>query len=90
MVKPPWIKLQRVSRDSNYPLFNHINTSTGFNSSQKEVDESIADLKLQAWIVLRKKVDEELADTMLLLKLRSRWVTFKTEFARVGWFFTHN
>ncbi|CAO3654175.1 unnamed protein product [Mucor hiemalis] len=44
-----------------------------FNSSKKELDESIADLKLQAWIVLRKKVDEELADTMLLLKLRSRF-----------------
>ena len=45
----------------------------GFNSSDAEVQESIADLKLQAWIVLRKKVDEELADTMLLLKLRSRF-----------------
>ncbi|KAI8637905.1 RHD3/Sey1 [Parasitella parasitica] len=44
-----------------------------FNSSDDEVQDSITDLKLQAWIVLRKKVDEELADTMLLLKLRSRF-----------------
>ncbi|KAI8059377.1 RHD3/Sey1 [Gilbertella persicaria] len=44
-----------------------------FNSSEKELEESITDLKLQAWTVLRKKVDEELADTMLLLKLRSRF-----------------
>lgn len=30
-------------------------------------------LQRQAWQVLRKKVDEELADSMLLLKLRSRF-----------------
>ncbi|KAI9253274.1 RHD3/Sey1 [Helicostylum pulchrum] len=44
-----------------------------FNSSSKELEESISDLRLQAWLVLRKKIDEELADTMLLLKLRSRF-----------------
>ncbi|KAI9022781.1 RHD3/Sey1 [Phycomyces nitens] len=42
-----------------------------FNSSKEELDQSRANLKQQAWIVLRKKVDEELADSMLLLKLRN-------------------
>lgn len=44
----------------------------GFNSSEDELKESVNDHKVQAWITLRKKIDEELADTMLLLKLRSR------------------
>ncbi|KAI8391135.1 RHD3/Sey1 [Radiomyces spectabilis] len=48
-----------------------------FNSSEKELEDSIAGLKRQAWIVLRKKVDEELADNMLLLKLRT---TFEEKF----------
>jgi hypothetical protein len=43
-----------------------------FNSSEQELSDSVNDLKLQAWLVLRKKVDEELADTMLLLKLRTK------------------
>jgi hypothetical protein len=36
------------------------------------LEESLLGLKREAWLVLRKKVDEELADTMLLLKLRSQ------------------
>ncbi|CAO3701686.1 unnamed protein product [Rhizopus stolonifer] len=44
-----------------------------FNSSEDELKESVNDHKVQAWITLRKKIDEELADTMLLLKLRSRF-----------------
>lgn len=51
-------------------LINH--SILGFNSSSKELEESISDLRLQAWLVLRKKIDEELADTMVLLKLRTR------------------
>lgn len=47
--------------------------SLGFNSSTKELEQSISSLKLQAWIVLRKKIDEELADTMMLMKMRSRF-----------------
>ncbi|KAL0077925.1 RHD3/Sey1 [Phycomyces blakesleeanus] len=42
-----------------------------FNSSKEELDDSRANLKQQAWVVLRKKVDEELADSMILLKLRN-------------------
>ncbi|KAG0750165.1 hypothetical protein G6F57_002157 [Rhizopus arrhizus] len=44
-----------------------------FNSSEEELGDSIKDHKLQSWIILRKKIDEELADTMLLLKLRSNF-----------------
>lgn len=51
----------------NWFIFSYLD----FNSSEKELNESIKDLQLQAWTVLRKKIDEELADAMLLLKLRS-------------------
>ncbi|SAL99564.1 hypothetical protein [Absidia glauca] len=44
-----------------------------FNSTEEELEESLLGLKREAWLVLRKKVDEELADTMLLLKLRSQF-----------------
>ncbi|KAI7866873.1 RHD3/Sey1 [Spinellus fusiger] len=44
-----------------------------FNSSSEELKASRTQLQQQAWTVLRKKIDEELADTMLLLKLRSRF-----------------
>ncbi|KAI8071554.1 root hair defective 3 GTP-binding protein-domain-containing protein [Gongronella butleri] len=44
-----------------------------FNSTDEELEESLVGLKRDAWVVLRKKVDEELADNMLLLKLRNRF-----------------
>ncbi|CAO3615002.1 unnamed protein product [Mucor fragilis] len=44
-----------------------------FDSSEEEIAKSTADLKRQTWVVLRKKVDEELADNLLLLKLRNRF-----------------
>ncbi|KAI7880440.1 root hair defective 3 GTP-binding protein [Lichtheimia hyalospora FSU 10163] len=50
-----------------------VEKAKSFNSSDEELQESILGLKRQAWLVLRKKVDEELADNMLLLKLRSRF-----------------
>ncbi|KAI8139063.1 RHD3/Sey1 [Fennellomyces sp. T-0311] len=50
-----------------------VDKAKSFNSSDDELEESILGLKRQAWQVLRKKVDEELADNMLLLKLRSRF-----------------
>ncbi|KAI7858071.1 RHD3/Sey1 [Circinella umbellata] len=50
-----------------------VDKAKSFNSSDDELEESILGLKRQAWLVLRKKVDEELADNMLLLKLRSRF-----------------
>ncbi|KAG2210994.1 hypothetical protein INT47_000154 [Mucor saturninus] len=48
-----------------------------FDSSKQEIEKSVTDLKRQTWIVLRKKVDEELADNLLLLKLRNK---FEEEF----------
>ncbi|ORZ11161.1 RHD3/Sey1 [Absidia repens] len=50
-----------------------IKKAKSFNSTDEEVEDSLLDLKREAWLVLRKKVDEELADTMLLLKLRSQF-----------------
>ncbi|ORY96959.1 RHD3/Sey1 [Syncephalastrum racemosum] len=50
-----------------------VDKAKSFNSSDEELEESIVGLQRQAWQVLRKKVDEELADSMLLLKLRSRF-----------------
>ncbi|KAI9354914.1 RHD3/Sey1 [Pilaira anomala] len=44
-----------------------------FDSSKEEIEKSITDLKKRTWIVLRKKIDEELADNLLLLKLRNRF-----------------
>jgi len=51
---------------------NHIRSS-GFNSSDEELEESVNNLVLQSWLLLRRKIDEELADSMLLLKLRSKF-----------------
>ncbi|KAI8997170.1 RHD3/Sey1 [Pilobolus umbonatus] len=42
-----------------------------FDSSPKEIERSLTDLKRQTWIVLRKKIEEELVDNLLLLKLRT-------------------
>ncbi|KAI9245724.1 RHD3/Sey1 [Helicostylum pulchrum] len=44
-----------------------------FDSSKEEIEKSVSDLKKRTWIALRKKVDEELADNLLLLKLRNRF-----------------
>jgi hypothetical protein len=46
--------------------------SLGFDSSEKEIEKSIVDLKRRAWVILCKRVNEELADNLLLLKLRNR------------------
>ncbi|KAG2238023.1 RHD3/Sey1 [Thamnidium elegans] len=44
-----------------------------FDSSKEEIKKSVSELKKRTWIVLRKKVDDELADNLLLLKLRNRF-----------------
>ncbi|CEG72412.1 Putative Protein SEY1 [Rhizopus microsporus] len=44
-----------------------------FDLSTEEAQASAANLKRQTWLVLRKKIDEELADNLLLLKLRNRF-----------------
>lgn len=46
----------------------------GFDLSAEEAQASAANLKRQTWLVLRKKIDEELADNLLLLKLRNRYI----------------
>lgn len=45
----------------------------GFNTSDEELDESVKNLVKQSWLLLRRKIDEELADSMVLLKLRSKF-----------------
>lgn len=59
----------------NTEIYNtNIIYGIGFDSSKEEVEKSVSDLKKRTWIVLRKKVDEELADNLLLLKLRNRYM----------------
>ncbi|KAI9286198.1 RHD3/Sey1 [Umbelopsis sp. AD052] len=50
-----------------------IKKAKSFNSSDDELEESVNNLVLQSWLLLRRKIDEELADSMLLLKLRSKF-----------------
>lgn len=59
----------------NTEIYNtNIIYDIGFDSSKEEIEKSVSDLKKRTWIVLRKKVDEELADNLLLLKLRNRYI----------------
>ncbi|CAG8572725.1 1501_t:CDS:10 [Diversispora eburnea] len=44
-----------------------------FNSSEEENSTAIESLRKRSWLQFRKKVDEELADNMFLLKLRERF-----------------
>ena len=45
----------------------------GFNSSETENTESVINLEQRSWSLLRRKIDEELADAMILMKLRNRF-----------------
>lgn len=64
----------KSKKDLQVETFNLHHALIGFDSSEEEIAKSTADLKRQTWVVLRKKVDEELADNLLLLKLRNRYV----------------
>lgn len=44
-----------------------------FNSSETENTESVINLEQRSWTLLRRRIDEELADSMILLKLRNRF-----------------
>ncbi|GBB84423.1 hypothetical protein RclHR1_01100015 [Rhizophagus clarus] len=44
-----------------------------FNSSEEENAKSVENLRKRSWQQLRKKIDDELADNMFLLKLRERF-----------------
>ncbi|KAG1055837.1 hypothetical protein G6F43_002231 [Rhizopus delemar] len=44
-----------------------------FNLSATEIEESIADSRRKIWIILKRKIDEEMVDNLLLLKLRNRF-----------------
>lgn len=62
----------------NTEIYNtNIIYDIGFDSSKEEVEKSVSELKKRTWIVLRKKVDEELVDNLLLLKLRNRYISVK-------------
>lgn len=72
MVKNSWPKMQKVKTRFCF-VYNLLTFLVlGFDSSKQEIEKSVSDLQRQTWIVLRKKVDEELADNLLLLKLRNR------------------
>ncbi|OBZ83027.1 Protein SEY1 [Choanephora cucurbitarum] len=44
-----------------------------FDSSPEDLKQSLEEMKIRAWLLLRKKVDEELTDNLLLLKLRNQF-----------------
>ncbi|KAI8337352.1 RHD3/Sey1 [Choanephora cucurbitarum] len=44
-----------------------------FDSSPEDLKQSLREMKIKAWLLLRKKVDEELTDNLLLLKLRNQF-----------------
>lgn len=46
---------------------------TGFNCTDDENVASLAALRKRAWLVLRAKVDEQTADTVILGKLRTHF-----------------
>ncbi|CAG8777541.1 5891_t:CDS:2, partial [Acaulospora morrowiae] len=58
-------------------LFDHeqllLKRAKSFNSSEEENAKSIDNLRKRSWQQLRKKIDDELADNMFLLKLRERF-----------------
>ncbi|KAG0750155.1 hypothetical protein G6F23_000424 [Rhizopus arrhizus] len=43
-----------------------------FNLSATEIEKSIADSRRKIWVILKRKIDEEMVDNLLLLKLRNR------------------
>lgn len=55
------------------PYLQNLLYNLGFNTSDEELDESVKNLVKQSWLLLRRKIDEELADSMVLLKLRSKF-----------------
>ncbi|CAG8722237.1 16408_t:CDS:10, partial [Dentiscutata erythropus] len=44
-----------------------------FNATEEENIKAISSLRKRSWLQLRKKIDDELADNMFLLKLRERF-----------------
>jgi hypothetical protein len=46
--------------------------NTGFNLSATEIEKSIADSRRKIWVILKRKIDEEMVNNLLLLKLRNR------------------
>ncbi|CAG8517607.1 13891_t:CDS:10 [Racocetra persica] len=44
-----------------------------FNATEEENIEAVSSLRKRSWLQLRKKIDDELADNMFLLKLRERF-----------------
>ncbi|CAG8471770.1 8937_t:CDS:10 [Scutellospora calospora] len=44
-----------------------------FNATEDENIKAISNLRKRSWLQLRKKIDDELADNMFLLKLRERF-----------------
>ncbi|KAL1919515.1 uncharacterized protein VTP21DRAFT_2208 [Calcarisporiella thermophila] len=50
-----------------------VKKTKSFNSSDDEIEESAAALEQRSWQLLRKKIDEEVADNMMMVKLRNRF-----------------
>ncbi|CAG8703969.1 16197_t:CDS:10, partial [Funneliformis caledonium] len=63
-------KFQEVLQKTEQQL---LKKAKSFNSSEEENTKSLENLRKRSWQQLRKKIDDELADNMFLLKLRERF-----------------
>ncbi|OLL23674.1 Protein SEY1 [Neolecta irregularis DAH-3] len=50
-----------------------LNHSKGFNATDEENESSVEELKRKAWLALRAKIDEEVSESNMLLKLRENF-----------------
>ncbi|KAG9299450.1 hypothetical protein G9A89_009403 [Geosiphon pyriformis] len=69
-----WVKVMKKFKAVLDSTENQLlKRAKSFNSSEEENKASVENLRKRAWLILKKKIDEEVADNMFLLKLRERF-----------------
>lgn len=64
----------RVGPDrESVPIRETDNASIGFDCTEEENTNALADIRQRAWIALRQKVDEQTTDAVILSKLRAHF-----------------
>ncbi|CAG8456477.1 RHD3/Sey1 [Gigaspora rosea] len=63
-------KFQQVLNNVEDQLLKRLKS---FNATEDENIKAVSSLRKRSWLQLRKKIDDELADNMFLLKLRERF-----------------
>lgn len=51
-------------------MLNYHSAETGFNCTEEENNTALSLLRKRAWLSLRSVVDEQTADTVMLIKLK--------------------